>query len=218
MAIRDAASLLSLLGHELRAPAGVIGGYLTLIHRGRERLSADQQQAVEGARRAQLRLVEILDDASRLVATWKAEHVAAGSVALVPVLDEVRAAAAAQGLPLTADTPGGGSIRVAAPRAALVEAIVSVASAVGREHGTAVQLTVTREAPDGATWQVRAATVDAATATATVVREPFNAWRPGLGLRLVVAATVLADAGARLDEVLVQGARVGVDVIFDAGA
>ena len=73
MPMRDAAPLVSLLGHELRAPAGVIGGYLTLIERALDRLTPEQQQAVAGARRAQHRLVEILDDASRLTVAWRAD-------------------------------------------------------------------------------------------------------------------------------------------------
>jgi signal transduction histidine kinase len=73
MPTRDAAAIVSLLGHELRAPAGIIGGYLTLIERSQDSLTPDQQQAVAGARRAQHRLVEILDDASRLTSAWRAE-------------------------------------------------------------------------------------------------------------------------------------------------
>ena len=65
--------LLSLLGHELRAPAGVIGGYLALIERERARLSPTQQQALDGARRGQQAIVETLDDLRRLTLAWKAE-------------------------------------------------------------------------------------------------------------------------------------------------
>lgn len=215
--MRDAAPLLSLLGHELRAPAGVLGGYLALIDRGRERLSADQQQAMAGARRAQERLVEILDDAGRLVSTWQAQEAVPHALALGPVLAHVSDTASAQGLALTIDAPPDGWLRAGASSVALGEAIVAVAAAVAREHGTRVTIAVGGTEPESTTLQIRAAGTGESTPAAAAVREPFNAWRPGLGLRLVVAATVLADAGARLDEVLVQATRVGVDITF-AGA
>ena len=54
--------LLALLGHELRAPAGVVGGYLALLEQGRDSLTPDQQKALAGARKAQQALVDALDD------------------------------------------------------------------------------------------------------------------------------------------------------------
>ena len=65
MTTRDSPSLLALLGHELRAPAGVIGGYLTMIER--QPLTPDQLRALDGARRAQQAMIDVLDDVRRLV-------------------------------------------------------------------------------------------------------------------------------------------------------
>jgi len=216
--MRDAAFLLSLLGHELRAPAGVIGGYLTLIERTRERLTPEQQQAVAGARRAQHRLVEILDDASRLTSAWRAETPAA--IALPPdtLVADVRATAATQGLALTATTNAVVPLRVTAARAAVADALVSVATAVAREHGADVTLTLVPAANKLAICQVRVASGDAPHDETETSREPFNLLRPGLGLRLVLAATALVQSGAHLDEVLVHGTRAGVDVVFPASA
>ena len=142
MPMRDAAPLVSLLGHELRAPAGVIGGYLTLIERALDRLTPEQQQAVAGARRAQHRLVEILDDASRLTAAWRADAPAPLALAADTLIADVRATAAAQGLALTASTNIEAPLRVTASRVAVAEALVAVAAAVAREHGADVTLTV----------------------------------------------------------------------------
>ena len=212
--MRDAASLVSLLGHELRAPAGVIGGYLTLIERTQERLTPEQQQAVAGARRAQHRLVEILDDASRLTSAWRAETPAPLGLAPDTLMADVRAAAATHGLALTAISNADVPLRVTAARAAVADALVSVAGAVAREHGADVTLTLMPAANGLAACHIRVASGDARHDDADTSREPFNLLRPGLGLRLVVAATALVQAGAHVDEVLVQGQRTGVDVVF----
>ncbi|MEP7117922.1 MAG: hypothetical protein ABI880_10085 [Acidobacteriota bacterium] len=216
MAMRAAAPLLSLLGHELRAPAGVIGGYLILIDRAADRLSPEQMQALAGARRAQLQLVEVLDHASRLLATWQGDDATPVALSLTSVLEGVGAAAVAQALPLTVDVPAELALQLTAVKASLVDAVVSVAAALAREHGADVALTVSASAAGGAVCHIRPATTRAV-APASHTREPFNWWRPGLGLRLVVAATVLVEASAQLEEVLDQGRRLGVDITFAAG-
>ena len=216
MAMRSAAPLLSLLGHELRAPAGVIGGYLALIERAGVRLSPEQQQALAGARRAQQRLVEILDEASRLAAVWKADDGVAAVVDLAAVLDDVTSAAAAHGLPLASAACEGAPVRITATRAAVADAIVAVAGAVAREHGADAQLTASRAEPGEVACHIRARGGSLDADPPGAVREPFQPLRPGLGLRLVLAATVLTGAGARLDEVTAHGQRVGVDITFAA--
>lgn len=216
MAMREAAPLLSLLGHELRAPTGVIGGYLALIERAGERLGPEQQQALAGARRAQQCLVEILDEASRLVATWKADDGEATVLDLAAVLGDVRTAAATGGLPLTSGASESMTVRVTALRAAVADAIVTVAAAVAREHGVDARLTVSRLAPGAVTCHIRAAGGERDAAAPGTTREPFQQLRSGLGLRVVVAAAVLTGAGAHLDEVLEHGKRIGVDITFAA--
>lgn len=217
MPIRDAASLVSLLGHELRAPAGVIGGYLTLIERALDRLTPEQQQAVAGARRAQHQLVDILDDVSRLTTAWRADPPAPLLLATDVLIDDVRATSAAHGLDLTATTSTDAPLRVTAARAAVAEALVMVAAAVAREHGAGVTLTLAPPVNGLVPCQMRVAAEVAPHDAADTTREPFNLLRPGLGLRLAVAATALVQAGAHLEEVLVHGRRAGVDVTFPAG-
>lgn len=218
MPSRDAAPLLSLLGHELRAPAGVIGGYLTLIERGADRLSPEQQQALAGARRAQQRLVEILDDSSRLVGVWRADAGVPLVVPMAGLLDDVRAAAVVHGFTVTTASLDGVAIRVTATRPALADAMAVVAGAVAREHGADVRLAVWRGDDGGVLCRLRADGAAGGPDPADAVHEPFQLLRPGLGLRVVVAATVLSGAGARVDDVLARGKRVGVDLTFPVAA
>ncbi len=101
MSMRIAAPLLALIGHELRAPAGVVGGYLALLEHGHDTLTPEQQKALAGARRAQQSLVEALDDLRRLTTSWRAEHDPLTWIAL-PLLGR-RGASPGDGAPPAAD-------------------------------------------------------------------------------------------------------------------
>ena len=90
-----------------------------------------------------------------------------------------------------------------------------MATAVAREHGADATPHRGAYGPTRrSVCQVRVASGGAGHGDADTSHEPFNVLRPGLGLRLVVASTALVHAGAHLDEVLVHGQRVGVDVVF----
>lgn len=212
--MREAAPLLSLLGHELRAPAGVVGGYLALLEQGRDQLTPDQQKAVAGARRAQMAMVEALDDLRRLTLAWRADAEPLSWVALPQLVHDVRHAASARGVPLTVHS----TATVAVPRrgrdTALADALVAVAEAVAREHGVdAVADTVV---DDGALlWRVRPAGADPA---ATATPQPFDQWRAGMGVRVVAAVVAIASSHGTLSDLTVAGTRYGVDVRFDLNA
>lgn len=214
MPMRIAAPLLALLGHELRAPAGVVGGYLALLEQGRNSLTPDQQKALAGARKAQQALVDALDDLRRLTVSWRAEEEPLTWVALPLLAQEVRTLAAARGVPLTLDTAD----TVAVPRrgrdTALAEALVTIGEAVAREHGVgAVASTAVRDRT--LVWRVRplgAPGDDAAT------RHEFHVWRPGLGVRLVSAAVSIGASHGTLDDLRIGETRHGVDVTFDLDA
>jgi len=214
MPMRIAAPLLALLGHELRAPAGVVGGYLALLEQGRATLSPDQQKALAGARKAQVALIEALDDLRRLTVSWRAETEPLTWVALPLLAQEVRTLAAARGVALTLET----SEAVAVPRrgrdSALAEGLVTIAEAVGREHGTEVVVSTAVEGTS-LVWRVRAA--DAAALDGAVPHE-FDLWRPGLGVRLVAAAVTIAASHGTLHDLRRGDERGGVDVAFDLGA
>ena len=214
MPMRIAAPLLALLGHELRAPAGVVGGYLALLEQGRDSLTPDQQKALAGARKAQQALVDALDDLRRLTVSWRAEEEPLTWVALPLLAQEVRGLAATRGVPLTLDTADTVDVPRRGRDTALAEALVTIGEAVAREHGVgAVASTAVR----GRTlvWRVRplgAPGDDAAT------RHEFHVWRPGLGVRVVSAAVSIGASHGTLDDLRIGEARHGVDVMFDLDA
>jgi light-regulated signal transduction histidine kinase (bacteriophytochrome) len=214
MPMRIAAPLLALLGHELRAPAGVVGGYLALLEQSRDSFTPDQRKALAGARRAQQTLVEGLDDLRRLTVSWHAEDEPLTWVALPTLVQEVRSLAASRGVPLTIATAPAVSVPRRGRDAALADALTTVAEAVAREHGAAV--VASTDLRDRAlVWRVRPA--DAGRDDQATRRE-FHLWRPGLGVRLITAAVTITASHGTLDDLWADEARHGVDVTFDLDA
>lgn len=214
MSMRDAAPLLSLLGHELRAPVGVVGGYLALLEQGHDELTPAQQKAVAGARRAQQSMVEALDELRRLTLAWRAEAEPLSWVALPRLVEEVRQLAASRGVPLTVTSADTVTVPRRGRDSALVEALVALAEAVVREHG--VDAVVDTVIDHGTlTWRVRPVNGDpAAQATA----HDFDVWRAGLGVRVVAAAVTVAASHGTLTDLRVGDARYGVAACFDLQA
>jgi len=214
MPMRIAAPLLSLIGHELRAPAGVVGGYLALVEQGRDRLTGDQQKALVGARKAQQAMVEALDDLRRLTMAWRSETEPLTWVPLPALAADVAAAAAARRVPLTVQSQDVLVVPRRGRDAGLVEARVAVAEAVSREHG--VPVTATTVATSATlTWRIRpggAAPDDEARA------RPFDLWRPGMGVRLVAGVVTIVASHGVVTDLHVGEARHGVDVFFDLHA
>lgn len=208
MPMRAAAPLLSLLGHELRAPAGVVGGYLALLEQHADRLTPQQRQALAGARRGQQAIVEALDDLRRLTSAWKADDEELTSTSLAQLADEMTRSAQARAVAVTIEAPGAAAVCRRGHDAALAESLVTVAEAVAREAGGAVTARAAVEA-EGLVWRLRF--VDGPSADGAT-RVPFDLWRPGLGVRLFTAAVVIQSTGGRLDDIRGEGGRVGVDV------
>lgn len=205
MATRDSLALLTLLGHEMRAPAGVVGGYLTMI--GRHPLSAEQTRALDGARRAQQALVEILDDVHRLVEVWREVPTTARPLPITDVLDRTLAACAAGAVDLDVAIHPGADLSVTADRDVLVQALTALATTVAREHGSAVVCDVAREGPGRAhAFVLLTFQPQARDAHAVPRRVDLHHLRPGLGLRLVVAVEHLRQLGAEAFD-LVSGDR-----------
>ena len=205
--MRVATPLLSLLGHELRAPAGVVGGYLALIERERERLSPTQQQALDGARRGQQAIVEALDDLRRLTRAWAAEDEPLVATAADQLSHAARQAAELRRLAVTIQCETAVSVTRRGRDTALAEALATVAEAVARETGCPVVITTSVD-DDGVTWRVRPEDPGRGATAA----EPFDRWRAGLGVRLVTAVTLIEASGGTLTDLRVDGARAGVDV------
>jgi hypothetical protein len=211
MTTRDSPGLLTLLGHELRAPAGVIGGYLTMIQR--QPLTAEQERALDGARRAQQTVVDILDDVRRLVEVWREPAPAARPQPLTDVLDRTVAACSGGDVDLDVSIHPDADLGVAASRDVLVQVFTALATTVAREHASPVVCDVTREGPGRAHAFALLAFLPRGKNFRTAPRRvDFHHLRPGLGLRLVVAVEHLRRIGGDAFD-LVSGDRpAGIEV------
>lgn len=211
MTTRDSPNLLTLLGHELRAPAGVIGGYLTMLER--HPLTPEQERALDGARRAQHTLIDVLDDVRRLVDVWRDDGPAVRRLPLVVILERTVARCAELDVDLDVSIPPDADFSVAANDDLLVQSLAAIATAVAREHGAPVVCDVTREQPASArAFALLAFLPRDRPLPADPTRVEFHHLRPGLGLRLVVALEHVRRAGGDAHD-LVSGDRpAGVEL------
>jgi K+-sensing histidine kinase KdpD len=207
----DSTGLLRLLGHELRAPAGVIGGALTML--GRQTVDADQERTIELAQRAHQQVVDILDDVRRLVEVRRAEVPQARSYALVGLLDRVAEACEALAIELEVSIHPDADFSVMADADALVQAITACALAVSREHAAPVVCDVTREGPGRAqAFAVLAFLPRGRNFRADPTRVEFHTLRPGLGLRLVVAAEYIGRVGGKAWDLVSGDQPAGIEM------
>lgn len=200
---------LTLLGHELRAPAGVVGGYLALLERDPS-LTGAQRRAVEGARQAQRVIVEILDDARRLVDAATPAAANAPTVRL-PVVTEalaVLASSAGIGVTIAESLP---VASVEGPADVLASALFAVARAVTREHGADVVCSAAIDGQHPHEVRLRMCPV-AAAVDGVADRADFHALRSGLGLALLVAQARIERLGGTLHDLRCGGARAGIEV------
>jgi hypothetical protein len=211
MTTRDSPSLLTLLGHELRAPAGVIGGYLTMLER--HPLTPEQERALDGARRAQQTLIDVLDDVRRLVDVWRDEGPAVRRLPLADVLERTVARCNELEVDLDVSIHPDADFSITANRDLLVQSLAAIATTVAREHGAPVVCDVTREGPGRAhAFALLAFLPSGKNFRADPKRVEFHHLRPGLGLRLVVALEHVRRAGGDAHD-LVSGDRpAGVEL------
>lgn len=196
MLARDANHLLALLGHELRAPAGVIGGYLSLIER--YPLTPEQTRALGGARRAQQAIIDVLDDIRRLVEGRHLEPEAATPAPLAPMVDQAVARCAELGVDLEVASTTDVEVHAAILPDVLVHALAAVALAVSRDHAASVLCELGYDTSNP----------QAPVATLVVVpqgqdgdgarRSEIQQDRPGLGLRLIVAVEAVRRSGGQV--------------------
>lgn len=200
---------LTLLGHELRAPAGVVGGYLALLERDAS-LTPAQRRAVEGARQAQRVIVDILDDARRLAdgATPAAAHGPAVRLAAVTEALAVLASSASIGVTIAEPLP---PAAVEGPADVLASALFAVARAVTREHGADVVCSAAVEERHPRAILLRMCPAETA-ADASADRVDFQALRSGLGLALLVAQARIERLGGTLHDLRRGDARAGVEI------
>jgi hypothetical protein len=211
MTTRDSPSLLTLLGHELRAPAGVIGGYLTMIER--QPLTPEQLRALDGARRAQQATIDILDDVRRLVDVWRDEMAVTKSHPLADVLEHTVTRCAGADVHLEVSIHPDADFSVTANRDVLVQSLAAVATTVAREHGAPVVCDVTREGPGRAhAFALLSFLPRGRNFRVDSKRVEFHHLRPGLGLRLVVAVEQVRRAGGDLHDLVSGETPAGIEL------
>jgi signal transduction histidine kinase len=200
--------LLSLAVHEFRSPITVVNGYLKMVLNAKDSGLGDQQRRMlEDAARSCARLTAIVAEMSEL-GTLEAANakfhrtpvdlrgiLSEAAASLPPVPDREIAVTVA-----TADKPA----IVSADHARLKVALASVLTALRRELVTTTELLVRQEvrSSDGqsSAWiaigDADAITTVAAAGPGGLV--PFDEWRGGNGLSLVVARRVLNAHGGKI--------------------
>jgi signal transduction histidine kinase len=185
--------LLSLIAHEVRAPLGVVRGYLLLLDQGAD-LPESHRTAVAASLRATDRAAELLNQLSALARLHRGEVVL--SLQHLPLQPLLQSAIETLALPKdpvvtlhVGDTP---DVSVMADGPLMRTAIAGLASAVVRAQAadTRVYL-LTREEPyhgeRGVTLTITA--MEALTASHT--DRPLDLMRGGLGLELPIAEFII---------------------------
>jgi signal transduction histidine kinase len=187
--------LLSLISHEVRAPLGVMRGYMRLLEQQSHDLSEPHRHAVTAALKASDRAADILGQVSALARLQRNE----ATVTLKPTPLEPLLRAAVHGVSMppepivtvhVGDTP---ALSIVGDYELLRVAIAGLASAVVRAQATdcRVFLLTREEIRDGKPG------VMLTIATAEVERHgaremPLDIMRGGLGLDLPIAAFIVA--------------------------
>jgi hypothetical protein len=202
---------MSLLGHELRAPAGVIGGYLSMIER--QPLTAEQARALDGARRAQLTLVAVLDDVRHLVEAWREDQPPERRLPLTDLLERAVARCADARIGVDVSIHPDADLSVVGNRDVLVAALAAFATMVSREHGTPVDCDVTREGP-GRAHAFALLSILPRGRNFRYDRRPveFHHLRPGMGLRLVVAVEHVRRIGGIVHDLVSGDQPAGIEL------
>jgi signal transduction histidine kinase len=187
--------LLSLISHEVRAPLGVMRGYMRLLEQQGTELSESHRHAVAAALKASERAAEILGQVSALA---RLQHDDAGpALKPTPLEPILRAAVHAVAMPPepivtvhVGDTP---AVSVAADEDLLRVAVAGLTSAVIRAQAMdcRVHLLTHEEARDsrpGVTLIIATSDV----VHTGVQQVPLDVMRGGLGLDLPIAAFIIA--------------------------
>jgi signal transduction histidine kinase len=198
--------LLALIVHELRAPAGVVSGYLRMLTKSRamERSSPDLQMVEDASKTCAriLRLVQEIDDLSNL--DDPAHAPALERVPLFVLCEEVVRESAGHGDAVSFECADGerASLVQGGP-ADLKRAVAALLAFTVREHGKlAVQVTGFLTG-DGADQSVVIAFCrkDGGSVRSDVLTSQsteFNRWRGGMGLVVPLACRIVEFHGGRV--------------------
>jgi hypothetical protein len=207
----DSTGLLRLLGHELRGPAGIIGGSLTVLER--HGLEPEQERAVVLARRAQQQMIDILDDIRRLVEARRSELPAARGYPLAGMLERTAEACDQIAVELEVSIHPDADFSVTVNAELLVQALTTFALTVAREHAVPVVCDVTREGPGRAhAFALLSFLPRGRNFRVDPTRTQFHELRPGLGFRLVVACEYIRRLGGEAWDLVSGDKPAGLEV------
>ena len=207
--------LLSLISHEVRAPLGVMRGYMRLLEQQGTELSPQHRHAVSAALKAGERATEILAQVSALARLHRGEvRLSLAHVRLEPLLREAVHAVVMPAEPVVTihvgDTP---DVALMADADLIRAAFAGLTAAVVRAQAVdnRVFLLAREETRDGERGVTTTITAMEAV-SATHVDGPLELLRGGLGLELPIAAYVVDAHRGQVVERRDQERFVGVVV------
>lgn len=197
----------SLLSHELRSPAAVIGGYARMLTEGRL-ADGDRQQAYAQIERAARRITSIGQQASDLSHWLRPSLEEAMPIEVSALVAQALARIAAPDRVVTDDSIETCALKVPAlDRAALTNAMTAVIDAVCRETVEDDICIAARADQAGGACDILIGPADVVEALPDhaggdgSTAAQMSAEREGLGLALVVSAVVLLAHGGQLSTV-----------------
>lgn len=202
----DDRQLLSLIAHELRSPAGVVGGYLRLVLK--EDAASMPERArhmIEEADRSCARVLHLVRELADLVHLLETDRRGSSSAALVfSLCDEVvqAAAGAHDGLVFSCASEDRPAL-VQCDESRLKRALAALLAATLREHGAKPLEVFGVVSRDYGAAEAVVAFGDPGIALrrdeVLVGREaPFDRWRGGTGLSVPIACRILEASGGRI--------------------
>jgi hypothetical protein len=212
----DISSLLHVLAHELRTPAGIAQGYLRMLLEDRLTAAADQRRAIEQTQKAVARVSELTVESSRLARWLEEQHDAPRSSIDAHVLvTRVVSDAGIEPLRAKVDVPPESIAIATVDGDALAGALVSLVKVTAREMKNEPCAMVARLSGKrtmdlliGHEQQLDALSAGPDAPGAV----PLGVERGGVGLSLVLAAAILDTHGAR--QWIIDGLRTTVGIRF----
>ena len=194
--------LLSLLSHELRAPLGVMRGYLRLLDEPPRTLSDQQRAAVSAALRATDHAAHLLTQASQLAQLHRGETpITPKRVEVKALLESALSSPPSSDAPITHNLADVSGQSLSANADQLSAALRSLVAAIARSQTTPGPIAIDasrqpRGNADGVLITMRSLDMPAES-----VEKALNTARGGLGLDLPIAEAVVAWHGGQVSEI-----------------